>query len=151
MSWWTRLRGHQSAGGGARLRAIRFDTDGWQSVTARDDALELRDTLGNSLRVSFHPRPAEHIGEPPDIVALRAFCRRSAEAEGGAIVSVDTVNIARILCLKAIEKYERPPGYDYKGTITIPLAASHYEIVMNATEHGTTGVREALVTSQLVM
>jgi tetratricopeptide (TPR) repeat protein len=98
----------------------------------------------------LRPRPAEYLDEPPDMRSVRAFCRRKAAASGRAIVSVETADIAGIQCLKVIEKYERPPGYDYDGAITIPLNDFHFAIVMNASEHGTTGVREAVVTSQLI-
>ena len=152
MSWWTRLAGrHEKADRRATVRAIQFDTGGWRSVGAPGDVLEWRDALGNRLRVCFQSRPAEHLAEPLGIGSLRAFCRRRAAAGGGAIVSVETVDIAGIQCLKVIDKYERRPAYDYEGAITIPLANSHFAIVMDASEHGTTGVREAVVTSQLLM
>ncbi len=149
MSWWTRLLGYE-ADRSSTARAIRFDTEGWRSVKAHGDGLEWRDALGNRLRVCFHMKPAEHLAEAVDIGSLRAFCRRKSDGGGGAIVSVETIGIAGIRCLMAIDKYERRPAYDYVGAITIPLAGSHFAIVMNASEHGTTGVREAVVTRHLL-
>ena len=150
MSWWTRAFGRdEAADRGATARAIRFDTEGWRSVRERDEALEWRDALGNTLRVCFHGRPAGHLGEP-DIGSLRVFCRRKADADGGAIVSVELVDVAGIPCLMAIDKYERHPSYDYKGAITIPAGGSHFVIEVNAAEHGVTGMREAVVTNHLL-
>jgi Tfp pilus assembly protein PilF len=149
MSWWTRLLGYE-ADRSSTARAIRFDTEGWRSVKAQGDGLEWRDALGNRLRVCFHMKPVEHLAEAVDIGSLRAFCRRKSEAGGGAIVSVETIGIAGIRCLMAIDKYERRPACDYVGAITIPLADSHFEIVMNAREHGITGVREAVVINHLL-
>jgi Tfp pilus assembly protein PilF len=150
MSWWTRLLGHEAADS-STARAIRFNTGDWRSVKAQGDGLEWRDALGNRLRVCFNMKPAEYLTEAVDIGSLRAFCRRKADVGGGAIVSVETIGIAGIRCLMAIDKYERRPAYDYVGAITIPLADSHFAIEMSASEHGTTGVREALVTSHLLM
>jgi tetratricopeptide (TPR) repeat protein len=145
MSWWRPWPSNRSP----MLGAIRFDTNGWKSVKTEDEGLQWRDRLGNTLRLRFHSRPAEQLAELRDLESVRSLCRRNAEAAGGAIVSVDIVNVAGIPCLKVIDKYERRPAYDYAGTLTIPLRDSHYEIVMNATEHGTTGVREAMVFAQL--
>src|SRR5262252_6743477 len=150
MSWWSFRRRNKTPDHDPVSRAIRFDTDGWDFVASLDEGLEWRDDLGNQLRVSFLPRPAEHVGEPSDIKALRAFWRRETDAREGAIVEVEYINIAGIRCLKAITKYERRPSYDYEGTITIPLGNWHFAIVMKATEHGTTGVREAVVANELV-
>ena len=151
MKWWNRFPGcDEAVDRDQTVRALHFDAEGWESVKARGDMLEWRDALGNTLHVCFHARVAEHLAERPDIGSLRAFCRRKADTGGGAVVSVEIVDIAGIPCLKAIDKYERRPAYSYEGAITIPLAESHFAIVMNATEHGDTGVREAMVTSHLL-
>jgi tetratricopeptide repeat protein len=150
MSWWSRFRGLEENAHRGALRTIQFDTTGWKPMKVAADVLEWRDDLNNRLRVGFYARPADSFGEQSDIASLRALCRLRADAGGGAIVSVETATIAGIRCPKVINKYERRPGYEYDGAIIIPLRDSHFEIIMNATEHGTTGVREAVVTNQLL-
>jgi tetratricopeptide (TPR) repeat protein len=151
MNWWSRLLGRgEQADSGTTVQSIVFDTDGWTSVKTHRHAREWRDDLGNTLRVCLHRGPAEYLGESQDMRAIRAFCRRKAGATGRAIVSVERLNVAGIQCLEVIDKGERRPGYAYDGAIAIPLADCHFTIVMNAFEHGTTGVREAAVTCHLL-
>jgi len=151
MSWWSRLLGRdENTERGTTIQSIRFDTDGWRSVKVGRDVQEWCDALGNTLQLRLHPGRAEYLDGPRDMRSIIAFCRRKADAIGRAIVSVDSVDIAGIQCLKVIDKRERPPGYGYGGAITIPLDDVSVAIAMNATEHGTTGVREAVVTSYLL-
>ena len=86
---------------------------------------------------------------PTDKPAVRKYCRKIAKGNGGAIVSVDAVSIAEVPATQLIYKREKLPAYAYTGMLFLQLDAFGYVIVIAAEEQGTTGVREAVVTSRL--
>jgi hypothetical protein len=86
---------------------------------------------------------------PTDEPAVRQYYRKIAEGNGGAILSVDAVSIADVLATQLIYKRERLPAYAYTGMLFLQLDAFGYIIAIAAEEKGTTGIREAVVTSQL--
>jgi hypothetical protein len=86
---------------------------------------------------------------PTDEHAVRQFCRRIAEGNGGAIISVDAVSVAEVPATQLIYKREKLPAYAYTGMLFLQLDGFGYVIVIAAEEQGTTGVREAVVTARL--
>lgn len=86
---------------------------------------------------------------PIDIHAVRTSCRKIAESNGGAIVSVDAVSVAQRPATQLIYKREDLPAYSYTGMLYLQLDDLGYVIAIAAEEQGTTGVREAVVTASL--
>ncbi|MGV3517286.1 tetratricopeptide repeat protein [Luteitalea sp.] len=149
MSWWRRLLG-QDTGDVDPHGPVRFDTGGWTPHRRATGAREWTDALGNVLRLEIEPDPAPYLTAATDLSALREWCRRNAAQRQGGIVSVDVVEIRGRQGLQIIDKFERQPSYDYEGTLIVPLRDGHCRFVVRACEHGTTGMREAVITGHLV-
>jgi tetratricopeptide (TPR) repeat protein len=149
MSWWRRLLG-QDTGDVDPHGPVRFDTGGWTPHRGATGAREWTDALGNVLRLEIEPDPAPYLTAATDLSALREWCRRNAAQRDGGIVSVDVVEIRGRQGLQIIDKFERQPSYDYEGTLIVPLRDGHCRFVVRAREHGSTGMREAVITGHLV-
>jgi hypothetical protein len=128
---------------------IRFDIDGWTRNRDASDALEWTDALGSTLRLEIASGHAPYLMAATDLSALREWCRQNAARRDGCILSVDLVEMRGRQGLQIIDKFERPPSYDYEGTLVLPLRDRHGRFVVRAREHGTTGVREAIITGHL--
>jgi hypothetical protein len=149
MSWWNRVLGRNT--GDLNPQApIRFDTNGWTRNKGATDAQEWSDALGNNLRLEAVSGPAPYLATATDLAALREWCRLNAARRDGGIVSVDLIEARGCQGLQTIDKFERSPSYDYEATLVLPLPGAHCRFVMRASEHGTTGIREAIITSHLV-
>jgi tetratricopeptide (TPR) repeat protein len=149
MSWWRRLLGQDTGDVDPQL-AVRFDTGGWTPNRRATGAREWTDALGNALRLEIETEPAPYLTAATDLSALREWCRRNAAERHGGIVSVDVVEVHGRHGLQIIDKFERRPSYDYEGTLIVPLRDGHCRFVVRACEHGSTGMREAVITGHLV-
>lgn len=85
-----------------------------------------------------------------DTLVVRQGCRRIAEGNKGAIVSVDAVTVAQRPATQLIYKREKLPAYAYTGMLFLQLEGFAYIIVIAAEEQGVTGLREATITSHLL-
>ena len=149
MSWWRRLLG-QDTGDVESDGPIRFDAGGWTPNRRATGTREWTDALGNVLRLEIETEPAPYLAAATDLSALREWCRGNAAQRHGGIVSVDVVEVHGRQGLQIIDKFERRPSYDYEGTLIVSLRDGHCRFVVRACEHGTTGIREAVITSHLV-
>jgi len=135
--------------GGARLVEPfpTFDTSGWQERQRSDKQVVWTNDEGDSILVTITvPGPSRPLS---DEEAWRTECRPIAEDNGGAIVSGDSFEQDSVPMFQFIYKKEDGKGYMYTGMLLIPRHSSMCVISSSGREHGTTGVREALVTSIL--
>jgi Tfp pilus assembly protein PilF len=129
---------------------VHFEIGGWTRNRRATDAAEWTDALGNTLRLEILSVAAPYLLAATDRSALREWCRRNAARRDGGIVSVDLVDVCGRQGLQIINKFERLPSYDYEGTLVLPLRGAHCRFVVRAREHGTTGMREAIITNHLL-
>jgi hypothetical protein len=121
----------------------------WTEEKATPDLRVWRDAQGAVLSLAV---PAESIDLPPhsDEAALRRWCRRLAESRRGGLVEVTKVTgplgTGTVLIYKRLEK----PAYIYTGMLILPTEAVLLFWTVVAGERGTTGVREAVVTAELM-
>jgi hypothetical protein len=87
---------------------------------------------------------------PWSLDTLRAHFRDSAGARGGGIVSVTFGRANGIQIAKAITKFEDMPAYLYEGTVMVPFRDAAFRLTLEASERGTTGVREAVAMALLL-
>jgi hypothetical protein len=149
MSWLRRLVGGDEPPSGSGIDSIRFDLPGWKRTQRSSEAAKWRDAEGDVLKVRFAGQPAPFLAESSDITSLRERYRREAAASAGAIVSVDALAIHGVPAVEVITKFERRPAYSYQGILALAFESSHCMFVIEALERGTTGVREAIVTSHV--
>ncbi len=89
------------------------------------------------------------VSEVSGLAHVRAACRRSALLADASIVQVDPVPVAGLPGLVVITKTRVGMAASYVGRLIAPLAGPHVVVSMEAIEHGTTGIRDALATAAL--
>jgi hypothetical protein len=124
-----------------------FDTTGWRERQRSDKQVAWTNDEGDSILVTITvPGPSRPLS---DEEGWRTECRPIAEDSGGAIVSGDSFEQEPAPMFQFVYKKEDGNGYIYMGMLLIPRHDSMCVISSSGREHGTTGVREALVTSML--
>ena len=131
-----------------RLRGVRLTMHGWNEEPAPRGGLRgWRDPDGDVLTLAI---PDNAFDLPPlsDITALQQWSRALAESRAGGLIEIRTtagpLGSAVTLIYKRLEK----PAYVFTGMLLVPSQAHVWTTV--ARERGTTGVREAVVTTELM-
>jgi hypothetical protein len=121
---------------------VHLTLSGWTIVESSREMTLWEDEGGDRVSVAedHHPLP------PLDEAGLRRFCRKIAEGRGGGLIEVAVVNGPQGQGVRFI--YKRPEGLGFAFTGMLVTADQVLTVV--AREHGTTGVREAAVTTQLI-
>jgi tetratricopeptide (TPR) repeat protein len=133
------------------LKSVTFDTAGWVSTNAWNPwrrSLEWKNAHGDTLRADVAAR-ADVPLRASDLAVAREFYRREAVQYEGGIVSVEAVDAGGVRSLEVLDKRRRGLGYAYRGVLAIPMGRAGFTLTTDAIEHGTTGVREAVVTAHL--
>jgi hypothetical protein len=82
----------------------------------------------------------------PDEIELRKWCRGLAESRGGGLIEAFALDGEVRLIYKRLQK----PAYTYTGMLIARVRQEWLIWTMVAGERGTTGVREAVVTANLM-
>lgn len=90
---------------------------------------------------------------PPDLPSrqptMEAFCveyRALTEGEGVMVVETGVEEVARLPAVRTIAKIpQTPTGITYVGSYTFPFRDFSYVVKIQCEEHGTTGIREAVL------
>ena len=134
------------AGEQPTLDSISFDTSGWQEEQRLNDNVVWFNQCGDVLSLAATPpmdiNTSNHMG------AIR-FAREFTASQGGSLVSADIITLDAHPAVEMISKQEAGLGYVYKGAIFCPLDTRAIMVFAIFSEHGTTGVREAVVSAQL--
>jgi hypothetical protein len=106
-----------------------------------------RDIDGDVITLHISKEPIAPVGA--DSSELRIWCRKRAEGRGGGLIEVPAVDGTGASVI-FIYKRLQIPAYVYTGML-IALARGAWLLwTIVAGEHGTTGVREAVVTGDLM-
>ena len=129
---------------------VHFSMPGWTEEEApRRDLRIWRDLEGDVLSLGA---PAGSLGLKPlaNPVRLRQWCREVAETRGAGLIEVransGTLGETASLIYKRLEI----PAYIFTGMLFLPRDGFFYVWTVVSRERGTTGIREAAVTSQLM-
>ena len=134
------------AGEQPTLEAISFDTSGWEEDERLKDYVVWFNQHGDVLSLAA-ALPME-INTSVQMGAIR-FARDFIASEGAGLVSADIIDLDAHLAVEVISKQEHGSGYVYKGAIICPLSTRAVMVFAVFSEHGITGVREAVVSAQL--
>lgn len=114
------------------------------------------DTWANDERTIVQPVFFGLVPDLPaaltDVAALQRGMAKLAVADGGGLVEADVVTIGGQPALHQIVKVKlpnQPSGLAFLGSFIVPKAACSAVLRVQAAEQGTTGVREAIVMSQV--
>ncbi len=149
MSWWKLFRrGTPPSGTGARMLNLRIEVPGWSMVDQSAQQTRWRDAEGDALSLTLVPGD---LGLPQlsDEERLRQYARRAAENSRSGLVEALAVAGVHGPTLEFIYKRLEKPAFLFTGMLMIPLKTMWVWTIV-ARERGTTGVREAVVTDQLM-
>lgn len=121
----------------------------WGFVKQESAAAFWRDPSGDVISLNLFPAD-EALPSLTDTQGLRAYCRRVATSQSSGLVEVTSAVGAEGPCVVYIYKRLRIPAFTFFGVIATPVPCGTWVWMIVAYERGTTGVREALVTSRLV-
>ena len=82
--------------------------------------------------------------------AVRRYCRKHAEGMEAGLVEATTTTSLKGPAIKLIFKKLQKPAFKFTGQLITPLPNAECIWTIVAREQGTTGIREALITSDLM-
>ena len=87
-----------------------------------------------------------------DLVAVRRHFQQRIRSRAGALVSCDVVSVSGLNVVRSVSKYRTEHQYAmaFTASLTVPLADWEVELLIWGREDGFTGIREAIVTSELL-
>ena len=130
------------------MDTIRFDTSAWQLQEASATTMTWTNPEGDVLSLSRYD--GEPVTAAEDLSSLRLRARQLAESNRGGLVHADFIDRDDVRAASIIFKQERLPAYAYTGMLIIPRRGHHFVVTVESVERGMTGVRDALVTAQLL-
>jgi hypothetical protein len=147
VSWWVRVLAKILPMRSERLASVGLTLPGWEAAPRQGDMWCWRDPAGDLLTLT-HARG--HLGPTSDeAVSWQRRCREMAEGSGGGLIEATIAMVAGHRVGSCIHKRLRSLAYVYTGTCMVPAGRSTFVWTVVASERGTTGVREAVVTTDL--
>jgi len=147
ISFWQRILSGKRAGN-LPIDPRTLSMPDWEFVRQESRAAYWRDTAGDVVSLTLSPRA--HAFPPlSDVRKLQDHCRNVAESQGAGLIEVASTAGAEGACVTYIYKRLNIPAFTFFSVAATPLATGLWIWMIIAYERGTTGVREAVVTSQL--
>jgi hypothetical protein len=150
MSWWQRLWHRSSSASLVEgLRPVKLTMEGWSEDAPSGDMRVWRSTQGDVLSLAA---PEGSLDLPPlgDAVGLQQWWRALAESRGAGLIEVRVGDRELGATVGLIYKRLEIPAYVFTGMLLIPSVEVSRVWTVVSGERGTTGVREAIVTTQLM-
>ena len=150
MSWWKRLwRSRVAPSSHGSIGAVRLALDGWSEKAPTGGMRIWRDARGDVLSLAAFDA-SFGLPDISDESALRLWCRLLAEKRHAGLVEVRVVEGALGMATSLIYKQLQKPAYIFTGMLVVPRQEGHQVWTVVARERGTTGMREAVVTTELI-
>ncbi len=148
MTWWSKFWRTGSDSRDERLLQVRLSLQGWHDEGIRGDMRGWRDDQGDFLSLVI---PNQPLGLPQlsDEVALQQIFRRLAENRGAGLIEVRVSTGQLGSTVSVIYKRLLMPSYAYTGMLFAAGAEPPQVWTIVAEERGTTGLREATITTEL--
>jgi hypothetical protein len=126
---------------------VNFDLSGWHEHERSRDSIFWGNPAGEALSLSVVPSTEE----PSKIFEREAWLDRARElAAPGGLVTVDPYEIHSRPAMQIIYKRTHGSGYAYTGMLFIHFEGQCCLVVAACKEGSTTGIREAVLTPQLL-
>jgi hypothetical protein len=150
MSWWQRLRhGPSSPSLQEGLRVVNLTMQGWTEDAPSRAMRVWRSSQGDVLSLAT-PDGSLDLPSLSDTVGLQHWCRAVAESRGAGLVEVRVNTGGLGATVSLIYKRLEIPAYIFTGMLLVPSIEISRVWTVVSGERGTTGVREAIVTTQLM-
>jgi hypothetical protein len=147
MSWWQRFR-HGPTPFPKGFRAFNFTMEGWSEDAPSGDLRVWRSSQGDVL--SWTTSGSLDLPSLGDTVRLQHWCRGVAEGRGAGLIEARVNTGGLGATVSFIYKRLQMPAYVFTGMLVIPSDEMSIVWTVVSGERGTTGVREAVVTAQLM-
>ncbi len=122
--------------------------DGWSEAEPSNGLHVWRNPEGDVLSFaspSYLELPRFH-----DVIAVRDWCRELAKTSSAGLIEVSVSESVRGPTLSTIHKRLKRPAYTFTGMLFVPYHAVPHVWTVVSGERGTTGVREAIITTELM-
>jgi len=146
MTWWNRL---WRSGGVARegaIHCVRLTLPGWIEVVTSDHTMRVWEDCSHSV-LSLAAFNFPNFSEE---AAMRQWCRGAAEHMDAGLIEANTLAGKGKPGFSLIYKRLQTPAYIFTGQLFILLRRESFVWTVVAGERSTTGVREAVVTAELL-
>lgn len=144
VNWWHRVFGTPLPP--ARpITAVVLELSGWSEQEAHAEMRVGRDEEGAALTLTSQPMPLPSL---VDTVGVQQWSRAIAEASNGGLIESSADPNLLGGCVRLIHKQLRQPAYLFTGMLFTREPAFVWTVVDR--ERGTTGVREAVITAELL-
>jgi hypothetical protein len=150
MRWWPWLtKGRQPSAPHVGEIARRLQLPEWTLVEAAEQQAVWRDDMGDAITLSV-----VETSETPfllsNVEALRRHCRNIAEGRGAGLVEASVVTGVQGRGYMFIDKKLKVPALFFLGMLMVPRASGSWVWAVMSGERGMTGVREAIVTGEML-
>ena len=136
-----------------KFALINFDTTYFTELGIVDGVLVWKTKSEDDLGLHYFAKPPDIDASLDDKEAVRCFYRRFALDSGLGVVEIKVVKFNDLPVIRKIFKIPQNrdgTGTMYIGSIALPFRDFTYIIIVKCLEHGITGMREALVSAQLL-
>jgi hypothetical protein len=145
MSWWKKIRlGFSRDAVPDAIKDLDFPMAGWTEEEPSDHMRCFRGPHRSVLSLAaLDSNPWASVGR------FQADARELAESNGGGLIEAEMLNCGSTSTTRLIYKRLQMPAYVFTGMFFASLENRYWVWTMVAGECGTTGIREAVVTTQL--
>jgi len=130
-----------------RLGTVRLALEGWREEEALEGMRGWRDPDGTGLSLAFHDAPFRLFDTEAD---LRRVARDIAESRGAGLIEATIVATGPYPTGSWIYKRREDTGYVFTGMLMMQGPRGALVWTTAAGERGTTGIREAVITAELM-
>jgi len=128
------------------LASVTFDASTFYFQGEREGARIWHTPSGDGLGVLYFPLKPDIDADVRSIEKIRQAIRPRVTAAGAAIIELETTKTDGCLALRQIIKVpQQPHGMTYIGSLTLPFRDFSFVIKVQCQEHGTTGIRDAII------
>jgi hypothetical protein len=147
MKWWSRLWRNSTVAHRESSQWVRITLPGWNEDTSNKDSRTWRDIDGDLLSLDI---PTEALHLPNKELELTRWCRELAQRRRGGLIEARAVDSGIRPSVRLVYKRLQIRAYVYTGMFISHVEGFTLIWTIVAGERGTTGVREAVVTSNLM-
>jgi hypothetical protein len=134
------------------LDSITFDTTGLIPQGDKNGVRVWQTPDGDGVGIYYFPIPPDILADINSLESVSSFYGNMiAEAKNITGISIGSVDIDGCKFVKMIIKVPQQPfGMSYIGSLTLPFRDFSFVVKMQCAERETTGIRESIVTDELL-
>jgi hypothetical protein len=129
------------------IQSIQVDTTSWQPGQTSARQMLWQRPPADTLVIEFYPQLTDLSTDLRDPDGMRQQFEQETQAERGAVVSFEIIQLQGCEAVRHICKFRYPAPGDmrlvYLGSLMLPFCDFSFVVKVQSIEHGTTGIREA--------